>query len=420
MPRCVLLTRNPPPQDPGGFAESKVWNDFVATLQEFRQEHGLPVSLVVVGHVPVHGDMRLRLRYVKACQTTWMKVFWQELGNKSKTPLPVSSIDRLTQVVHNYRLEHQSMTRLCEDLLTNVTVFFAHPSRFIWNGLELHPSFLAWFHVHGTAKRWLSTAPGSTKYTALAKCQRLQNQLQWWWNWQTKLLPFVLSPNDDQEFLGYLQPLAELFSSLTDTVAISCLPPLLERYLDRTGKRKMDETTSESNSFSLQQQQARTLLYELIILLGHANKETNEAHDGRTMLTVQDKTEGIRRMIHDLFEFVIQSMDAVICDWDQCNPLAKTLSKKSGQSDGEVTLSGHHHRHDLVGGLISPSKELFGLLQDRLSISREEWFYQFGGSAQDFVRGLWTLVILGLVQAKWKRLGTGNTVYYEKVSVVWC
>jgi hypothetical protein len=141
-------------------------------------------------------------------------------------------------------------------------------------------------------------------------------------------------------------------------------------------------------------------------------------------------------MIHDLLDVVVQSMDSLMEDWKDANPFSKHSTNKAPSKTSKTKREHHrlprtnndlslhrpcHHRHNLVEALVSPAKEMYGLLQGRWSIPREEWLYQFGGSPQEFMRGVWTLVLTGLVQSKTKRGGKeGNMVYYEKVSVVWC
>jgi hypothetical protein len=368
-----------------------------------------------------------------------METFWQDLLNHtSQTPFPLPSMDRLEQLVQDYTLEHRSFSRLCEDLVTNVTVFYSHPSRLVWDAVELHPPFLAWFGTHGTAKKWLSTQSGSSKYKALEECQRHQRQLQWWWNWQAKLLPILTTNENGTVDLDALQPLAELYSSLIgntekDGASAPSLPAELKRYLDRAEKATLKEdegsTRTEEAPFSPEQVQAQTLLYELILLIGQTLKEDDDAsHQGKTIsskLSSQEEKDGLQRMIFELFELCIQSMDSLLEKWNEANPLSRTSkpsANKSSKRNADIPSPRQpcHHRQNLVEGLISPARELYGLLQDRWSIPREEWLYHFGGSPQDFVRGVWTLVLAGLIQGKSKRGGNGTMVYYEKVSVVWC
>lgn len=350
-------------------------------------------------------------------------------------------MDRLEKLVQDYTLEHGSCTRLCEDLLTNVTIFYSHPSRLVWDAPELHPSFLAWFATHGTAKKWLSTQSGAIKYRALEECQRYQRKLLWWWNWQVKLLPLVTTNGKWTAASDFLKLLAELHSSVSDgaerkNVAAPKLPAELERYLDRGGNRaskqqdEADSTSTEQLLLSPEQVKATTLLYELILVIGYALKDDGElSHEegriSRCKLSPHEQKDGIKRMVVDLFDLCINSMDSLLDAWSLTNPLSKTpksSAKKTSRDDTCVPWPHRpcHHRQTLVEGLISPARELYGLLQDRWSIHREEWLYHFGGSKQDFVRGVWTLVLAGLVQGKSKRGGNGTRVYYEKVSVVWC
>jgi hypothetical protein len=292
----------------------------------------------------------------------------------------------------------------------------------VWDAVELHPLFLAWFGVHGTAKQWLSVASGASKYTALEECQTIQHQLQWWWTWQIEILPLLMDTGKT-DHKSLILSLADLYQAIKKRVDkdIPSLPVDLERYWDRAGKRKKTDRTNPATALSVKQQQAQTLLYELILVLGCASSSKDDPTDNVVTLTPTEETEGIHRMLHELFEFCAEAMGELCNQWNMKNP----LSKKSNHLPPPPALThgpgGCYHRQTLVEGLTSPAKELYGLLQDRLSIPREEWLYHFGGSPQDFMRGVWTLVLAGLVQAKSRRGGSkGIIVQYEKVSVMWC
>lgn len=349
-----------------------------------------------------------------------MNVFWQELLNQSETPFPLQSMDHLTKLVREYVLDHRSFSRLCMDLIGTVTNFYGHPWQLVWDGLELHPSFLAWFNVHGTAKKWLSVESGDTKCIALDECQRLQHRLNWWWHWLEKLLPIVMRRENQMDFVACLQSLGELYIYLANDISTPSLPPELERYLDRTGQRKKDEPISATSSLSPDEEKARIMLYELILLLGNVIHDAEETREMTLKLTAEEKMEGISRMLQELFELVVQSMDGLLRNWEQWNPLNKSSNKNVRQCDRDLPFTSRRHRQEIIEGLCSPAKELYGLLQDRLSIPRDEWLYQSGGSVQDFAQGVWTLLLLGLIQARSKRIGGSNMVYYEKISVVWC
>ena len=476
----------------------------MTTVQQWRHEHGLPVQLVIVGDVvqPWSSSILAQgiatVTYRQPCRITWLKVFWNELlllnpqqpqqQQHSPTPFPLVSSEALSQVLQNYQCEHGSLTRLCHDLQSNITEFYSHdPSTLVWDAVERHPLFLAWFGVHGTAKKWLSLSSGAVKYVALEECQRIQHDLLWWWIWPQKLLPFlmtrrrlvgnssetneVMNHRDDKTLL--LSSLAELYHDTTvsfiqnrnenDTeneIKATCLPTQLERYWDRVGQRKRKTeknptTTTSSTSHSKQQepqlqnekQQALTLLYELILIVGATSEDDTIDGDAAaeakrvTPLTPMEEMEGIERMLHELFDLCVKAMGQLYHQWNSTNPLAsqKSSSMESQQGPLMSSASSCHHRQTLVEGLGSPARELYGLLQDRLSIPRDEWLYLFGGSPHDFMQGVWTLVLLGLVQSKSRRSGGGtgggstdgsttgssrrkgtNVVYYEKVSVMWC
>lgn len=382
------------------------------TLEEWRTEYGLPVQLVVVGHIaPNTLPSNAHVRYVTPCRYTWLKTFWKTLLSNSESPCPIASSDMLSQLVYRYRIEHRSLSMFMEELQLNVTYFYTPPASFVWDALELHPSFLAWFGVHGTAKKWLSLKSGASKFTALQECQQFQHQIKWWWSLQMHLLPLLMDertiPND------FLSVLAELYHAVRECdPKAPPLPPDVGRYWNR---KSADLTKTPDSELSSEQKRAQGLIYELILVVGHYLRGTTE--DDAVKLSSKEQMDGMQRMLHELFEFCEERMAKLQDKWNQNNPLSKRASS-SGQT---IDHGPCHHRQKLVDGLMSPSKELYGLLEDRLSIPREEWLYDFGGSPEDFMRGVWSLVVLGLVQAKSKRGGNkGTTVYYEKVSVVWC
>jgi len=454
----------------------------MTAVQQWRQEYGLPVRLVIMGNISPTIPLGIaQVRYIQICRRKWLTIFWKELLDSDRgridhhhhrhpTPFPLSTRETLSQLTTNYLLKHRSFTKLCDELQRNITAFYSHhPSKLVWDAMEVHPPFLAWFGVHGTAKKWLSLEPGTTKYCALEECQRIQSELHWWWIWQRFLLPLLIGQVREYDIL--FSSLADLYQSIqgfqtndendADDNTLPSIPPVLERYWDRVGQRKKVEGPVDPSgpASTPQGRKALGLLYELILVVGAASSSSlSSSSKGDTgeqqqqqeeekegiwnTLTAMEQIDGVHRMLSELFELCNTVMGELQEQWNHTNPLGS--KKKSSSKNGVASSSSYqhqHHRQSLVEGLTSPAKELYDLFQDRLSISQDEWFYHYGGSPQDFIQGISTLIILGLIQTKTKRGGgiivkssttSNNTknnnsrkkmmnmVYYEKVSAMWC
>ena len=90
-------------------------------------------------------------------------------------------------------------------------------------------------------------------------------------------------------------------------------------------------------------------------------------------------------------------------------------------------------RRKILNNLPPASRKLYEILEGRLSVDRDDWFYSFGGSVEDFAVGVWTLRKCGLIRPKKTKVITAThkhergkgkkrqeIVSYEKVAVVWC
>jgi hypothetical protein len=188
---------------------------------------------------------------------------------------------------------------------------------------------------------------------------------------------------------------------------------LLQRYLDRGNHNNSDQEdppSSDDDGPSKGTLAIKTHLQELIVLLGQLlSKEDSSAPPSQVL------EEGILQMIKDLNRLIGEQIDQCMEQWKEQNPLLLLPSDRPEDDDNDE-MEAVHLRREIVEGLQQPAKGMYGLLVDRLSISREEWFHTFGAPAEEFTFGVWTLIACGLLQAKPSRRG----VVYEKVSVVWC
>ena len=88
-------------------------------------------------------------------------------------------------------------------------------------------------------------------------------------------------------------------------------------------------------------------------------------------------------------------------------------------------------RRRILDNLPYGSRQLYELLEGRLSVDRDDWYNTFGGTVEDFAIGVWTLRKCGLIRPRkkpttttWKQQQRGKqqneVITYEKVAVVWC
>jgi hypothetical protein len=197
---------------------------------------------------------------------------------------------------------------------------------------------------------------------------------------------------------------------------------LLQRYLDRGNHRNQNNNiissgqednpplSDDDDTPSKETLTIKTRLQELIVVLGQLllSKEEDSSAPPSQVLE-----EGILQMIKDLNRLIGEQIDQCMEQWKEENPLLRHPSERPEDDD---EMEAVHLRREIVEGLQQPAKGMYGLLVDRLSISREEWFHTFGAPAEEFTFGVWTLIACGLLQAKPSR----RCVVYEKISVVWC
>jgi hypothetical protein len=390
----------------------------------------------------------MRLRHGSIDPDRWMSEFWKHLllrtstdGETPPPPPPPVSTDCLRQLVQNYTQNDLSLSQFAESLSQRLTRFYqGNKGSFVWDSMRSHPEFLAWFATYGNAKNLLSNASGVEKLQSFQICRHVQSQLAYWWSWQRRLIPLVVCCSSESSRYcqdgeqqrptsldrdKVLPVLAELhalsleqdtattrfsssFSSSSADQQQDKVHKLLQRYLDRA--EKVDNKLLLSGPCPTRDKTSnntQTLLQELIVLVGNA--KTND-DDERIQ-------QGTLQMLDELHGMVGKQIDDLLQQWKNHNPMFHEEEDDDEQHDVVMEEESPILRQDMVQGLPSPAKQLYALLEGRLSVSRDEWLYAFGGSPEEFTLGTWYLMVCGLLQTKHKR---GGGVLFEKVSVVWC
>ena len=445
--RSCFLT---PLQDPGGFSERLIRQDFYQLLQEWRSAYGVPVSLIVVGTTHSEqedtmqwcGGMRLRHMF---CRNDWFDAFWKQLG-----VLPISSRDQ-KQLLEAYQNDHQSTAKFCQNLQFYLTRFFLSKGSFAWDALIDHPPFVAWFSTYDNAKTLLEIDDESSVQLSRYKaclCLQLEH-LPIFWKLHNTLFPWIL--HDQKTPVDWKKLLADIADMHTEIIQVlkeakeehqnesskegesgdidknnneagfiksqHSSRLLLQHYLDCTNQNSQNNNTRLKGSAAKDTVGAiiplkdllstvHTSVQELVVVVG----TTIDNVDGPPSTAIRQ--DGIFKMLQDLNSLVGEQTDRCARQWKEQNPMYSSLQTIS--KDKIVP------RMDLVDNLPQIAQRLYRVLQDRLSISREEWFQSLHLSVEEFSFGVWTLILCGLVQLKTNRKRGADLVSYEKVSVVWC
>ena len=465
-------------------------------LIEWRQFHGIPVSLVVIGNQSFSSyNMeeddatlgRMRVQYAPLTLTTttllWMESFWKRLEGgedeeNGSTPLPLSFSSRERLYEESFLRSDSSsfsLGRYVDSLSQSLRLeFYRWQGSFVWDAVDSDPCFVAWFSTYSTSKELFFDLNGShTKmshetYQAYLSCENRKRELQFLSRLQQRMFPLLLllsrccSSSHNQTSPKALQVqllpvLAELYKILLSKEEKENLSSeannsrhnnsitaeqksneatnahgntkkkrkkpsmnLLKRYLDPTGRIEGGEDIQPP---SLDLSKLQTLARELIIVVGQSHPKDN--HNKTTPLKALPiyTLRGIHRMVTELHQLIGESMDRCMERWKLENPL--WLEEVDTEDDNKTELV---PRKDLVEGLSPPTKGIYNVWKDRLSISREDWYNCCRKTIEinpnEFTMGVWNLILLGLIQAKRGRgRGSGRitgSIQYEKVSVVWC
>ena len=378
--------------------------------------------------------------------------------------------------------ESASCSRMADRLGSMIMEFFSQPGSFVWDSLRappylddststasavtnsanaFQPPFCTWFCVYEKAQALLSRrdcADASTKMmssmdkgNALLQCRRyLQpgGQLHFWWSVACSLLPlhiWVLGEKQmmtqSQEgttkpfvmrnaafLLSHLARAYRLVTSQGSTTESSTMndeiAQVLSRYLRRCDAKDdaAGQAGNKGSDFDKETLVAMSKkIGELVLLVNNFSGELPVD----TSMMGNDITKGIYRMILDVNHVTAKQLDHWTRRWMFVNPLMKWMALEDPLTQSEDHESKPLHttlniRRDVVTGLDPAAQRLLGVLQDQMTIAKDDWFRAFGGTMEEFCIGLWTLQVIGLVQLKKGPGGGAHKVVYEKVSVVWC
>lgn len=368
-------------------------------------------------------EARIQVMSPPHLQTKWICQFLSNLmlsqGNVLPPPIQWGKI--VTTLLEDFQYHDGSCTKFVQDFQAHVVQFFATTKgSFAWD-LQVDKDrwhFLAWFCTYESAKEYLENKDsGKEKYKALDQCVRMQQELQHYWKGMILGLPLFLqfgkneieSPIVAKRIIPILALLYQWTQERTDEIdSASPLKDLLplQQLLDPNHQikeiifRKCDES----------EKSIKTLIQELIILAHACGDGKAEQAEASHVVDKEMINSGLITMIQDLCDLIGEQIDAWLERWmDECPLLVVEDSRRNHEMNICI-------RQETIEDLPQPAKSMYELLQDRLSIKREDWLYDFGGSVDDFTLGIWMLTVAGLVQSKRIR---GGGILYEKVAVVW-
>ncbi|CAJ1958190.1 unnamed protein product [Cylindrotheca closterium] len=410
-------------EDPGGFAETEVRQDFYRCMANWRKEKGLPLSLIVMGTQEQVRDLcplDTRIQILSPnVQTKWICQFLSNLM-LSQLPPPMQWSNIVTTLLEDFQYHDGSCTKFVQEFRAHVIHFFAATKgSFAWD-LRVDQDrwhLMAWFCAYEGAKEYLeNTNPGSEKYKALDQCVRMQEELQHYWKGMILGLPLFLQfgKNESEtkiEATGAIPCLALLYKWIqerTDNDSDLVLPLKdlmpLQQLLDPNGQiKEITFATSGKPAKAI-----KTLIQELIILI-HAYDGKSEQAETSHVVDKEIINSNLISMIQELCNLIGEQIDSWVERWMEECPLLVIENNMNLKMNVCI-------RRETIEDLPQPAKSMYELLQDRLSIKREDWFYDFGGTVDDFTMGVWMLTVSGLVQCKRIR---GGGILYEKVAVVW-
>lgn len=407
--------------------------EFYQSLVEWRSEYGLPLSFIVMGTLEQVQDLTLgggsvRIQIMSSTTTDWLFHFFKYI---QVLPLEWKVVWNLIQ---EYQHGHASCTNLLQSLIQTISSqFYTSKGSFVWDLARFHSAdFVAWFCTYETAKTYLSSTDtyGWEKYQALEQCRQIQGHLQHLYKGMILGLPLFVKINQShagaagigignetmKETLLVLAKLHEWISeesSVTTTDADnnnSVQKEALQRFLD---PNKQVKDSQKINIDGKTTKTIKAMIQELIILVVAAQQQQHDT----TTTTAQRPPDaetiqaGLTDMIKTIFEQLGEQIDMWFGQWIEHCPLFVEEDEKKEEFQKEV-----HLRLGTIHDLPQPAKIMYSLLEGRLSIGREEWLHDFGGSVEDFTLGVWFLIVTGLLQRKRAR---GGRIIYEKVAVVW-
>lgn len=434
----VLLLEQTPHLD-----ESKVWNQWVSTLQTWRSDRGIPVTLVVMegsnsdggNNIPARMDRsgRFGIRSMHVAVPAaggnamshsdaaglWLRHFLQALHNLPLPPMIHFGYNNshggghtLSVLLRDHLKQRTSCSTLVEAMQTEIADFYARcKGSFVWDALgaaghsvAIQPSFCAWFCTYEKAQQLLSSGEvidASSKAEGLIRCRRIQvGPLRFWWNLAYALMPLqVLVESNDQLNLStpslWWKILAQAYQQTrlsSPGKGNSCsdnddVEKILRHYLQRTlescTEREVKDDDDDDDKDSLKQKIA-TMVREWIVLLPKVHQEStaNETPSSRSIII-----QGMRQMVDEMNDLILDRIQHWSEEWMLSNPLmiSHRNQHREDASTGRVSSENHalNLRRQVLSGLTPTAQLLYGIMDNCLSISAKDWYRTFAAVYMD-------------------------------------
>ena len=242
----------------------------------------------------------------------------------------------------------------------------------------------------------------------------------------------------------------------------------LRRYLQRgteVGGRDTDEScnslaaTGDATAIEKVHQrsirQLITMVRECVVLVvafsnGEKNSPSTMGNEDDDLAVDYKIRLGMTETILEMNRIALGQVEAWTKQWIEFNPLMVSSKEEVFREDCQENHTGDpscngvddssntegrpvNFRRRILDNLPAGSRQLYEALEGRMTVNRDDWYYSFGGSVEDFAIGVWTLRKCGLIRPK-KTITVNAThkhergkakkrqevVSYEKVAVVWC
>lgn len=329
-----------------------------------------------------------------------------ESQSQYQTPPPVLW-EITSKLLQDYFQRQRSCTILVRELRQLISHFYTTKGSFVWD-IEAHnPDFVAWFCTYTNAnKLFANHEHGWEKFEDLQNCNRIQQKIHYYWEGIAIGLPLYIGDIEEMSLSTTMPIMAKLYA-WTKRAAVTNKEHVLKMIRRHLDPREIcSETENSALMLNNKDDKIGSLINEMILLLDAQEKERLKNRPSAKVFQ-----DGVFQMIQNLFQLMGEQLDACNQQWKDSCPLRIERDDENVPFTNEINL-----RHDIVEGLPQPAKTMYQLLEGRLSVVREDWLRDFGGTAHDFILGTWFLHLSGLIHKKHSR---GGKIIYEKVPVVW-
>lgn len=222
---------------------------------------------------------------------------------------------------------------------------------------------------------------------------------------------------------------------------------------ERSGDGASDNATASDEHHKHGIRRLATMVRELVVLIDAINVGSFATGKEEEVVATSNKIRsGVTDTVLEMNRIALEQLEEWTRRWVEANPLMEAPGEEDIVDDSEEQK--HDGLHNWFGNAISynqegrpvnfrrrvldnlpaDSRQLYEILEGRLSVDRDDWYGSFGGSVEDFSVGVWTLRKCGLIRpkkTKTRATATNNsprgnakrrkdTISYEKVAVVWC